>query len=221
MYWAQAIHAQTSSPKTIEPAPGLAVSVAELKVPNKVWVHLKAAHRALSEGKLLEATKQTDLALRIDPECASAFAMKAFVDLARKNPADAIQSAARAASVDPYDTEAFVALAMANNAASHFRDAQRAALEGLRLNPNSWQARLELAKSFYGEDRFDATLAELDRVAKDFPDVHLLRGNVLMRLGRSKEGAAEFALFLQEAPQDPRGATIRQIIAQSARLPGL
>ncbi len=219
MCWTQASHAQTSNPKTIEPTPRFEVSVAELKVAHKVWVHLQAAHRALSEGNLNEAAKETDHALRIDPDCGPALTMKAFVDLAGKNPVPAIRNAMRASSLDPYDIEALLALAMAYNAANHFPDAQRAVREALRLNPSSWEARLELAKSFYGEERFEAALAELDRAPKDFPDVHLVRGNVLMRLGRSKEGAAEFALFVQEAPHDPRTDAVRQIIAQTAASP--
>lgn len=217
----QPAHAQTSGPSTLDHDPRFEVSVAELKVSNKVWVHLQGAHRALSAGDLNEAAKQTDHALRIDPNCGAALAMKAFVDLARKNPADAIQNATHAASVDPYDIGALLALATAYNAVNRFPDAERAAQEALRLNPNSWEARLELAKSFYGEERFDAALAELDVTPKDFPDVHLVRGNVLMRLSRSKEGAAEFAVFVQEAPHDPRIDAIRQIIAQTAASPGL
>ncbi len=220
MLWTGASPAQTSGTKTLEPDPRFAVSVAELKVPNKVWVYLEAAHKALGEGNLEQAAKQTDRALGMDPHCSSAFAMKAFVDLARNHPVDAVQDARRAASVDPYNVEAFVALAMAYNAGNRFPDAQSAAREALRLNSNSWEARLELAKSLYQEQRFDAALAEMDRVRKDFPDVHLVRGNLLMRLGRSKEGAAEFALFVQEAPDDPRVGAVRQIIARAVRSPG-
>lgn len=216
----QPSQAQTSGPSTIEHAPRFEVSVAELKVSNNIWAHLRDAYRALSAGDLNEAAKQTDHALRIDPNCGAALAMKAFVDLARKNPADAIQNATHAALVDPDDIEALLALAMAYNAVNRFPDARRAAQETLRLNPNSWEARLELAKSFYGEERFDAALAELDLARKDFPDVHLVRGNALMRLGRSKEGAAEFAVFVLEAPHDPRIDAIRQIIAHTAASPG-
>lgn len=219
IFWTRGSYAQTSGPKTLEPTPRLEVSVAELKVPNKVWVHLQAAHRALSNRNLNEAAKQTDQALRIDSNCGAALAMEAFVDLAGKNPMDAINHATRAAAVDPSNTEALLALAMANNAVAHFTEAQRAAREALRLNPNSWEARLELAKTFYGEERFDAALAELDRASKDFPDVHLVRGNVLIRLGRSKEGAAEFAVFLQEAPHDSRVDAIRHLIDRTVMSP--
>ena len=211
--------AQTSVPQKLAPNSGLEVSVRELKIPNKVWSGLQAAHKALTKGNLQEAAKQTDRALGIDPQCAPALAMKALIDLARRKPLDAMQNARRATSVDPHYVEGFVVLAMAGNAADDFADSQRAAKEALTLEPDSWKAHLELAKSFYGEERLNAALLELNQLRKDFPDVHLVRGNILMRLGRDNESAQEFALFLREAPHDPRSPVIQQIIARTPASP--
>ncbi len=208
--------AQTPHAKALDPVPGDdPVSIAELKIPSKAWSHLRAAHKAFRQGKLQEAESEADRALRIDPACAPAFSMKAFIDLASKNPVSAVEHATRAISVDPYSADSFVALAMAYNLAADFLGSQRAASDALNLRPNSWQARLELGKSLYGQNRFDAALRELNAVSKDFPDVHLVKGNVLMRLGRAQEGAAEFALFLAEAPHDSRVGAIRQIVERA------
>jgi len=114
--------------------------------------------------------------------------------------------------------ESFVALAMAYNSSEEFLSAQHAAEKAIKLRSDSWQARLELAKSRYGENQYDAALGELDALGKDFADVHLLRGNVFMRLGRTHEAASEFLLFIEEAPHDHRVGAIKQIIAST--LPG-
>jgi hypothetical protein len=79
------------------------------------------------------------------------------------------------------------------------------------LRPDSWQARLELAESFYGQGEFVLALCELDLANVDFPDAHLVRGNVLMQLGRRPEAAEEFSAFMREAPGDPRGEQIQHI----------
>lgn len=218
--WTQTSVAQTTSPKAIDSDPRFQVSLAELKVPNRVWSRLQAAHKAINAGNLQEAAKQSDEALQIDPECAAAFSMKALIELARNKPLDAMQNAIRATYVDPHYVEGFVVLAMVGNAADDFANSQHAAEQALTLEPGSWKAHLELAKSFYGEAWFNAALLELNQVRKDFPDVHLVRGNILMRLGRNDESAQEFALFLREAPYDPRAAVIRQIIALTAGSPG-
>lgn len=212
--------AQAPHPNSLEPPPNeFEVSVAELKVPAKAWRHLREAHKALTEGKLKEAAGEVDRAVQIAPDCAAAFSMKAFIELAGKNPLAAVEDATRATFMDPYNAESFVALAMAYNSSEGFASAQRAAEQALKIRPDSWQGRLELAKSRYGQKQYAAALRELDLLGKNFADVHLLRGNVLMCLGRSREGAAEFSLFTREAPQDHRVGAIKQIIA-SAAAPG-
>jgi len=45
-------------------------------------------------------------------------------------------------------------------------------------------------------------LREMDDLNQDFPDVHLVRANVLARLNRAQEAAGEFKRFLQQAPED-------------------
>lgn len=206
--------AQTSDSRNLKSSSSdSAISVAELRVPIKAWSYLQSAHKHFSAGRLQEASKDAERALQIDPDCAPAFAMKAFIELAAKDPRAAAEDGARAASIDPHSADAFVGLAMAYNSLEDYRRSQTAARQALSIRPDSWQARLELAKSLYGQNEFDFALGELNVLGKDFPDVHLVRGNVLMRLGRGHEGAAEFFTFLKEAPHDPRAEKIRKIIA--------
>jgi hypothetical protein len=73
--------------------------------------------------------------------------------------------------------------------------------------PESWQGRLELAKSLYGQGEFVLGLRELDSEPVNFPDTHLVRGNVLVCLGRNQEAGEAFRAFLQQDPDDPRAQT--------------
>jgi predicted RNA polymerase sigma factor len=57
----------------------------------------------------------------------------------------------------------------------------------------------------------------LDELNKDFPDVHLIRANILMRLDRTEEAVQEFGFFLKEALDDPRSEQVRRIVARSAQ----
>jgi tetratricopeptide (TPR) repeat protein len=213
--------AQSPQVSMAQPSSGdFEVSVGQLKVPGKVWIHLRAAHTALSQRNLKKAGRETDRALQIAPQCAPAFSMKAYIALAASDPLAAIEDATRATFIDRYNADSFVALAMAYNSAEDFPNSQRAAREALAIRPDLWPARLELAKGLYGQGRFEAALAELGALRVDFPDVHLIRGNVFMRLGRAHEGAAEFTLFLQEAPHDRRVEAVRQIVARTEP-PGL
>jgi tetratricopeptide (TPR) repeat protein len=157
------------------------------------------------------ASREVDSALRADPGCAQAFSMRAFIKLAKKDSQGAVADAKRAALLDPGDAESFIALTMAYNSLKDFQKAEEAVQHALSLRPDSWQARLELAKSFFGQGEFVLALCELDLANIDFPDAHLVRGNVLMRLGRRPEAVEEFDTFVREAPNDPRGEQIQRI----------
>jgi tetratricopeptide (TPR) repeat protein len=189
------------------------VSAAQLSVPNKAWKHLESAHTQFSKGNLSQATAEIERTLQADPACAAAFSMRAFIKLAGRDPQGAVEDAKHAIILDGRDAESFVALAMSYNATQEFQRAAEAARHALSLRPDSWQGRLELGKSLYRQEQFVPALRELDLVNIDFPDVHLVRGSVLMRLDRSPEAADEFEIFLREAQADPRSEQIRGIVS--------
>lgn len=189
------------------------VSAAQLSVPSKAWKHLESAHAQFSKGDLVEAAVEIDQAMAVDPACSEAFSMRAFIRLAGRDPAGALEDAKNAILLDSHDAESFVALAMSYNVLKEFQSAAEAARHALSIRPDSWQGRLEMAKSLYRQDELIPALRELELVHMDFPDVHLVRGSVLMGLDRGPEAAEEFDIFLQEAPLDPRNRRIRGLVA--------
>jgi tetratricopeptide (TPR) repeat protein len=198
---------------TAPPQPGrYIVSAKRLGIPAKARSHLGAAHRHFAKMEFDEAEREIERALQADPAFAQAFAMRAFIKLAEKDPNGAAEDAKHAAALDADDAEVFVALAMAYNSLRRFQEAEDAAWHALSLRPESWQGGLELAKSLYGQREFVLALRELDLKRFDFPDVHLVRGNVLMSLERNHEASEEFATFLREAPTDPRAGQISGIV---------
>jgi tetratricopeptide (TPR) repeat protein len=188
------------------------VSAQELRVPAKARAHLKVAQREFSRSNFAGARKEIDQALQVDSICAPAFSMRALLRLAAKDLNGAIEDATRALAIDPTEADANVALATAYNSLGEFQKAEAAAQQTLGMRPDFWQGRLELAKAFYGQERLVLALSELDELNKDFPDVHLVRANILMRLNRSEEAAIEFSRFLREAPNDRRREQIQQIV---------
>jgi Tfp pilus assembly protein PilF len=194
------------------PAP-YTVSAKQLRIAPNAWKHLAAANREFGKMNFDRASREVGRALRADPACAPAFSMRALIKLAEKDPRAAVEDARRAVLLDPDDAESFVVLAMSYNSLGEFHKAEEAGEQALRRHPDSWQGRLELATSYYGEGDFIRALCELDSANIDFPDAHLVRGNVLVHLGRDQEAREEFAAFLREAPHDPRADQIHRIAA--------
>jgi tetratricopeptide (TPR) repeat protein len=195
-----------------------AVSVQQLRTPEKVQMYLKLANQQFAKLNFAGAEREVERALQADRSCAAAFSMRAFLSIASRNLNGAIDDAKRAALLDPYDAEAYLAEATAYNSLTRFQDAEEASRQALRLRPDLWQGQLELAKALLGQGRFVLAWRDLEELRKDFPDVHLVRANVLVNLHRSREAAEEFTHFLQEAPDDPRNEQIRQIVFQLSEL---
>ncbi len=195
------------------------VSAKTLGISAKARKHLAAAHKEFRKMNVDEALRHIDAALQTDPSCAQAFSMRAFIRLAKKDPRGAAEDARHAMTLDSDDAESFIALAMSYNFLKEFQKAEEAVWQALSLRPQSWQGRLELAKSFYGQGEFVLALQELDLEKINFPDAHLVRGNVLIHLGRNQEAGEEFRVFLQQDPGDPRAQQVNRII--STLLPGM
>jgi len=192
------------------------VSAQQLRVPTKARAHLKLAQREFGRSNLGGAEKEIDQALQVDSICAAAFSMRALLRLASRDFNGAIENATRAIALDPNESDAYVALATAYNSLTEFQKAEVTAQRALGTRSDFWQGRLELAKSFYGQGRLVPALRELDKLNRDFPDVHLVRANILMRLNRGEEAMVEFRQFLREAPGDPRSEQVVRIVNRAS-----
>lgn len=192
------------------------VSVQQLRVPEKVQMHLKLASQRFAKSQIAGAQQEVERALQVDDSCPAVYSMRAFLNIASRNLDAAIDDAKRAALLDPYDADAYLAQATAYNSLAQFQDAEEASDQALHLRPDLWQGRLELAKAFLGQRRFVLAWRELDKLNEDFPDVHLVRADVLVGLHRGQKAAEEFSLFLQEAPDDPRNQQVQRLISRES-----
>ena len=195
-----------------------AVSARRLAISEKARARLTAAQKEFEKGMTGAAMEQLQTAMEMSPSCSEAWSMRSFVRMSMRDVPGATADALHAKELDNGNADAFLALASAYNASRMFEEAETELQQALQLRPESWQARLELAKTWYGERRFGLALRQLELIERDFPDVHLIRANTLVSLGRKKEAAEEFRTFLQEAPTDSRALQIQQIIAHLDRV---
>jgi tetratricopeptide (TPR) repeat protein len=191
------------------------VSLQELRVLAKARAHLKLAQEKFSKLNFAGAQREIDQALRVDSTYAAAFSMRALLRLASRDFTGAIEDATRSLILDSGEADAHLALATAYNSQGEFQKAEASALLALGIRPDFWQGRLELAKAFYGQGRLILALRELDELKMDFPDTHLVRANILVRLNRSEEAAKEFSQFSHEAPNDPRSQQANLIVSRA------
>ena len=171
--------------ETVGPKPSPeTVSVGQLSIPTKARAHLSSAHAEFSRMNLHGGLAgEIDAALQIDPVCAQAFSMRAFVKLAARDLLGAAEDAQRAIFLDANDAESYLALGTAYNSLKEFPKAETTVRQALSLTPDSWQGQLEMAKSLYGQGQFVLALRELDAMGRGFSRCAFSsQGNVLIRL---------------------------------------
>ncbi len=99
-------------------------------------------------------------------------------------------------AIEPDVAYTYEALGQAEAALQQNEEAEKSFLRALHLDPQLLTSRLELAKIYQGQQKYAAALTQLNAALKLDPasyNVHFLRGQVLLRLGRQQEGKAELA----------------------------
>jgi tetratricopeptide (TPR) repeat protein len=196
---------------------GATVSVANLRIPEKAKKAVESAQKALSKNKLEEAAVQLQRALSISPQYPEALSLSAVVYLAKGDFKTAMENANRSVEIDPSSSLSYTILGASYNAGGKFLEAVESLRKALKIDPNFWQSHYEMAKSFYGQGRTASALVEIDSAGRgaprDFAEIHLVRGAILMQLHRTADAANEWQQFLKLDPKNPEAAKVERTLA--------
>jgi cytochrome c-type biogenesis protein CcmI len=139
--------------------------------------------------------------------------------------AERLADAAARFAADQRDAQAISDLADAYAEGDTLPDQQRAAaalLLLINLQPRNASAYARLATAYLRAGDFTDATATLDRLAEVSPastDLPFLRGLVARARGDAAEARTQFERFLALAPNDPRAAMIRGLLAEGTPNP--
>jgi len=194
------------------------VSLAELEVPQRARDSYAKAQQSAVKGRPEEVLKHLEKALAIYPEYAPALTMRAAFSLDKGNITLAIDDLDKAIHADSRYALAHALMAAALNRTNKFDQALKAADRASSLSPNSWHPYFEMAKSYFGKADYQRALQQLTHAQSELPQeyapLHLLRGQVFLRLNNYAEATKELTTFLKIAPNSPKAATVRDVLAQ-------
>jgi Tfp pilus assembly protein PilF len=206
-----------AAPSATATGKGATVSVANLGVSEKAKRALESAQKALSKNKLEEAASALQRALAISPQYPEALSLRAVVYLAKGDTKSALEDAHHSVDIDPSSSIAYTIMGASYNAAGQFLLAVNSLQQALRIDPNFWQSHYEMAKSLYGQGKSTSALQEIETAGrnapKDFAEMHLVRGAILIQLHRTGEAAGELQQFLKQDPQNPQAANVEHMLA--------
>ncbi len=157
------------------------------------------------------AIQSIDQSIRLVPENAEAFALKAHILVALKKPADALKAADQAVGLDPYLSMAFTAKTLCLLSLSRWRDAEESARHALSLDPDDVIAANFLAQALRLQNKMRENAgADSLRVRRKDPRIRLLIQMLAGPLSRMVIASKPKALFRGAAPRPERSQCPRR-----------
>jgi Flp pilus assembly protein TadD len=217
---------QLTADASASSAPAGTSSPVDATVPAKARKEFEEGRADLLEKKKIESgLRHLEKAINLYPDFLEAQLLlgTAYMDAKRWDKAE--QALRRALELEPQTAAAFFALGELYLQQGRATEAEKPILDGLKLE-DSWQGHFALGKTYWALGDATRALPHATRAHElkpDFPQVHLLMGNVLLRQREPQRALAEFEDYLKLDPDGPFAAQTRQLverIRQALAAPG-
>jgi tetratricopeptide (TPR) repeat protein len=198
-------------------------TINELRAPNSARVAVEKAREAILKGKVPEAHKLLDRALKAFPTYAPALMIEGFVNAEEHNLALAEQNLNAAIKADPYYGLAYLLLAAIYNDTERYDDALPLLNRAMPLTRSFWLVYLELANTEIGMGEYETALRHIERAEAPQPRnlppntramVHLLKARAFMGIGNQILAKPEFEAAIKAEPNGEFAHYSRSALAQ-------
>ena len=172
--------------------------------------------QALGAGKMKDAEKYSDEAMKLAPGHPDVLYLQGVVDLNLRNFADAQDVLEKATQIDPTNARALAALGMALSDQSKYEEAIPSLEKSLELNAGdpSWETQYALAQAYYKLEKFpeaaktaQAALAKSNGKA---PDIELLVAQSLVATAKYDEAAQALRDYVKNHGDRPDAAKAKR-----------
>jgi tetratricopeptide (TPR) repeat protein len=184
----------------LPPSQQILVSVTDLRVPAKAWEHYIRAREATLNHNEQEFERETEAALRIEPNFAPLYVLRATHKIHLGHLEDGLEDALTARRIEPGVNWSGVAIASAYNGLHRYQDAFLILSATRAPESTTWQAAYEMARAAIGrgsvEDAIHWSAMTLKLAPPTCREAHILRGNSLMMAKRFGEAANELRIYL-------------------------
>ena len=181
-------------------AAGSTVSVATLQIPEAARKEMHEFQKKFDEGKVDEAARHAEKALKISPQWAAAH-QDLGQSYARMRQYDkAIAEFHNAASLDARMAAPWVSMAGAHFLQGQFHEGENAARRALELDPSNWTATYFLGRTLVAQEHELTNAMELLRKTQEqFPAAHLVLANLYLKQNQTDEALGELRSYLGQA----------------------
>jgi len=187
-------------------------------LPSKARKEAEKGLAALRRDKLKDAEKHIERALKIAPRNPLVNYLGGLVALRQERPEQAKERLETATRLEPIHSAWFETLGSVQYKLGDTPGAIDALQQALVLDPNRWEAHWTLAAAYFRQDQFEEARAYAER-AKDLskgqsPEIQVLLGLSLARLGQKAEAEKELKDFLAQNPGHNAAKNAREALQQ-------
>ncbi|HEY1923880.1 MAG TPA: tetratricopeptide repeat protein [Candidatus Acidoferrum sp.] len=172
--------------------------------------------QALGAGKMKDAQKYSDEAMKLAPGHPDVLYLQGVVDLNLRNFADAQDVLEKATQIDPSHARAQAGLGMALSDQGKYEEAIPSLQKSLELNagdPN-WETQYTLAQAYYHSEKYEEAAkmsqAALTKSNGKAPEIELLVAQSLTASGKYDEAGQALRDFLKNHGDRPEAAKARR-----------
>jgi len=214
------VQPRRSGIKIVSPKPGEAVPAGRLQVPKNAAREFEKARSAWRKNNRSEAKEHLKSAILLYPRYDDAFSALGELELQDGDREAARRDLATALQLNPNHAEAARKLGQILVAETKYAEAEPLLQVWLRSHPGDAWALSFAALGQMTQGKFAEAAASAQKVHslphQEFASAHLIAGRALERLRRFDAAAAEYRLYLAEAPNGPNAGQARVAIARLA-----
>jgi tetratricopeptide (TPR) repeat protein len=172
----------------------------------------------LNAGRLNQAEKHFDAAYKLASTNADLNYLLGFLYLQKKDPDQAQTYLAKAVSIDSRHVRALTALGQLRLQKKDYAGAITPLEQVVSIDPGYWTGHWLLSEAYLQINDFEKSRDQADLAIQKGKGAagraEIVKGEALASLGRREEAIQAFEAFLKDAPKDPTGPAVSEMIAQ-------
>jgi tetratricopeptide (TPR) repeat protein len=194
------------------------LDVADGMLSPKIRKDTKRAVSALKSGKLQDAQKYLEAALKFGPADSNLNFLLGYLFFQKRDFAQASTYLGRATSLNPNNVQALTLLGRTGLERRDYPAARSALERAVLADSENWVPHNLLANAYLQEKNYpgarDEAQTAITRGKTSASSAQLVLGQALLNLGETSEGIQALNMFLQQSPQHPVAGQVRNLIAQ-------
>lgn len=198
------------------------VSAQDLSIPDKAREQFEKGMEAHGRGDDREAQDALEQAVAIYPGYVRAHNNLGVLYLKAGLKIKAFVEFSKAVELDPKFAPGYVNQARVSISDGRFDEAEPALKKALEADPSALNAMKLLCETEYARNEYPQFLDTARHVHQltrepEYADLHLVSAQILVNQGKKQEAAAEYHLFVEENPNDPRIPKVQSLIARLSK----